>query len=36
VGGRLARYVDERLLRIGVVGFGLLVGGWLAVRAIRG
>jgi hypothetical protein len=27
--------VDERLLRIGIVVFGLLAGTWLAVRAVR-
>jgi uncharacterized membrane protein YfcA len=36
LGGRFARRVDEGLLRVGIVVFGLLVGGWLTVRAIRG
>ena len=36
LGGRFARRVDEGLLRAGIVVFGLLVGGWLTVRAIRG
>jgi uncharacterized membrane protein YfcA len=35
IGGRFVRRVDERLLRIGIVVFGLLVGTWLAVRAVR-
>jgi uncharacterized protein len=33
VGGRLARRLSERLLRLCVVVFGLAVGTWLAVRA---
>jgi uncharacterized protein len=36
VGGRFARRVDERILRIGIVVFGLAIGCWLAVRAVRG
>jgi hypothetical protein len=35
IGGRFARRVDERVLRAGIVVFGLIVGVWLAVRAAR-
>jgi uncharacterized membrane protein YfcA len=33
LGGRLAASVNERLLRVAIVIFGLAVGGWLAARA---
>ncbi len=33
LGGRLAAVVNERLLRIAIVVFGLAIGTWLAVRA---
>jgi uncharacterized membrane protein YfcA len=33
LGGRLAAVVNERLLRIAIVAFGLVIGVWLAVRA---
>jgi uncharacterized membrane protein YfcA len=33
VGGRLAASVNERLLRIAIVAFGLAIGVWLAMRA---
>jgi hypothetical protein len=35
LGGRLAARVNERVLRIAIVVFGLGVGAWLAVRAFR-
>jgi len=35
LGGRLAAVVNERLLRIAIVVFGLAIGTWLAVRAFR-
>jgi len=33
LGGRLAAVINERLLRIAIVVFGLAIGTWLAVRA---
>jgi uncharacterized protein len=33
LGGRLAAVVNERVLRIAIVVFGLAIGVWLAVRA---
>jgi hypothetical protein len=35
LGGRLAAVVNERLLRVAIVVFGLAIGTWLAVRAFR-
>ncbi len=35
LGGRLAAVVNERLLRIAIVVFGLAIGVWLAVRAFK-
>jgi uncharacterized protein len=33
LGGRMAAVVNERVLRIAIVVFGLAIGTWLAVRA---
>jgi uncharacterized membrane protein YfcA len=35
LGGRLAAVVNERILRIAIVVFGLSIGAWLAVRAFK-
>ncbi|WP_220277347.1 TSUP family transporter [Streptomyces himalayensis] len=33
LGGRLARRLSEPVLRVAVVGFGVLAGVWLGIRA---